>query len=76
MSCCAIARCSNPSCQVCTTVERGFQKATFHDITEQKAQSRTRGRHENGTDVSKQRQQKTISWTKDKPSALDRPGSA
>jgi hypothetical protein len=66
MTCCAIARCSNPSCQVCTTVERGFQKATFHDITEQKTRSRTRGGPENGTGVSKQRQQKTISWPKGK----------
>lgn len=33
MTCCAIARCDDPNCQVCTTVERGFPKAVFQDFT-------------------------------------------
>lgn len=29
MTCCAIEKCSDPKCQVCTTTERGFPQPVF-----------------------------------------------
>jgi hypothetical protein len=41
MTCCAIARCNNPDCQVCTTVERGFPKAVIRDFTKRETRRST-----------------------------------